>query len=213
MDVQCPQCETEYELEEERIAPTGTTVKCTACGYLFHIFRSEDLLDAKETSDWTIWCSSGEKLHFRELTTLQKWIVEQKVGREDKISKNGKSWKKLKYIQELSSFFAIVENAKRADTYQNSEPPHPAPPLIEIAQFSQTKSKAEQMPALRSWHSPTDSIPPSHRIGDQSTFEAMTTASHIAIRLHKNILLYLGAGFASSVFFFLVIVALLSFIR
>ncbi len=37
MDVRCEKCQTEYELDESRLKPTGVTVKCTHCGHMFKI--------------------------------------------------------------------------------------------------------------------------------------------------------------------------------
>ena len=53
----------------------------------------------------------GRDLRFRELTTLQQWIVERKVTRDDEISRSGDQWKRLGGIAELASFFHIVEQA------------------------------------------------------------------------------------------------------
>jgi Tfp pilus assembly protein PilF len=61
---------------------------------------------------------SGDVYRFRELTTLQQWIVERKVSRDDEISRSGDSWKRLGGIAELASFFHVVEQAEavaRAD--------------------------------------------------------------------------------------------------
>jgi predicted Zn finger-like uncharacterized protein len=51
-------------------------------------------------------------VQFRELTTLQQWIVERKVTRADEISRGGESWKALGGIAELASFFLVVEQAE-----------------------------------------------------------------------------------------------------
>ena len=58
--------------------------------------------------------ASGNVFTFRELTTLQKWIVERKVTRDDEISLTGESWKRLGNIAELASFFQVVDEAQRA---------------------------------------------------------------------------------------------------
>ncbi len=90
--------------------------------------------------------TDGQTFRFRELTTLQKWIVERKVGRDDEISRTAKSWKKLGEIAELTSFFQVVEAAEAAQrsvtasqmpaiqlsatptgTFQAIPIPHPAP--------------------------------------------------------------------------------------
>src|SRR5262249_12529947 len=61
---------------------------------------------------WMIRMSgSGEIFRFRELTTLQQWIVERKVSRDDEISRSGDQWKRLGGIAELASFFHVVEQA------------------------------------------------------------------------------------------------------
>ena len=39
MDVRCEKCQTEYELDESRLKPSGVTVKCTNCGHMFKIRR------------------------------------------------------------------------------------------------------------------------------------------------------------------------------
>lgn len=64
--------------------------------------------------DWMVKKADGQVFRFRELTTLQKWIVERKVVRDDEISRTGKSWKKLGEIAELTSFFQVVEAADAA---------------------------------------------------------------------------------------------------
>ncbi len=55
---------------------------------------------------------SGDVFRFRELTTLQQWIVERKVSRDDEISRTGDQWKRLGGIAELASFFHVVEQAE-----------------------------------------------------------------------------------------------------
>src|SRR6185312_936013 len=65
-----------------------------------------------EPNGWMIRiASSHEIFRFRELTTLQQWIVERKVSRDDEISRTGEQWKRLGGIAELASFFHIVEQA------------------------------------------------------------------------------------------------------
>ena len=64
--------------------------------------------------EWKIRQVGGSLFTFRELTTLQKWIVERKVSRDDEISLNGESWRKLGAIGELTIFFQVVDEAQRA---------------------------------------------------------------------------------------------------
>ena len=66
------------------------------------------------SGEWMVRKVDGQIFRFRELTTLQKWIVERKVGRDDEISRTARSWKKLGEIAELTSFFQVVEAADAA---------------------------------------------------------------------------------------------------
>jgi tetratricopeptide (TPR) repeat protein len=59
--------------------------------------------------EWMIRQRNGSVFRFKELTTLQKWIVERKVARDDEISKTGQTWKRLGNIAELATFFQVLE--------------------------------------------------------------------------------------------------------
>jgi predicted Zn finger-like uncharacterized protein len=119
MDVRCTRCGVEYEFDEAKVKPAGVTVKCTSCGHVFKVkpegvVPDEPVVDAVAGDAWTVRTHDGATLSFKELTTLQKWIVEQKVHRQDQISKTGKSWKPLGEIAELASFFQVVDAANQA---------------------------------------------------------------------------------------------------
>lgn len=68
---------------------------------------------AEPPREWRLRQANGNVFTFRELTTLQKWIIEQKVARDDEISHSGEQWKRLGNIAELASFFQVVEAAER----------------------------------------------------------------------------------------------------
>jgi predicted Zn finger-like uncharacterized protein len=76
-----------------------------------------------KTKEWRVRQANGNVFTFKELTTLQKWIVEQKVSRDDEISLSGDQWKRLGNIAELASFFQVVEAAESAKS-------HPAGPAV-----------------------------------------------------------------------------------
>lgn len=138
MDVRCEQCGTEYEFDDAKVTEAGITVKCTHCGFLFRVMRSPPVLTQRamvpavaqplvtspivqprespvvrrESSarPWIIRKErTGEQLEFKDLTTLQRWILDRKVTRDDEISRTGESWKPLGSIVELSSFFLVIE--------------------------------------------------------------------------------------------------------
>jgi predicted Zn finger-like uncharacterized protein len=77
----------------------------------------------EKSKEWRVRQSNGNVFTFKELTTLQKWIVEQKVTRDDEISLSGDQWKRLGNIAELASFFQVVEAAETARS-------HPAGPAV-----------------------------------------------------------------------------------
>jgi tetratricopeptide (TPR) repeat protein len=129
-----------YELDDDRVT-TGTPVQCSTCGHVFTLEAPTDSLPppdpllrqgtpGKEGADWLLRKPQGDVLRIRELTTLQKWIVERKVSREDEISKTGRTWKRLGDIPEFTSFFQVVEAADVG--IRNSRPPVVVdPPEIE----------------------------------------------------------------------------------
>lgn len=162
MDVRCERCGTEYEFEDERVTEEGVTVKCSTCGHLFKIRKKSFvltepvLLGKKEGGDvgrnWMVRKSDGTVLSFKELTTLQKWIVERKVSRSDEISKSGESWKRLGEITELASFFQVVDQALAAA----------APPDNQVTGTSPTQPLPAAAPATgRTQQLPAATVPSS----------------------------------------------------
>ncbi|MBK7863111.1 MAG: zinc-ribbon domain-containing protein [Archangiaceae bacterium] len=91
------------------------------------------LMAQAPTREWKVRQPSGNIFSFKELTTLQKWIVERKVSRDDEISLTGEAWKRLGNIAELASFFQIVDDAKKVHELEalqqlKDAPPEPPPP-------------------------------------------------------------------------------------
>lgn len=130
MDVQCSACGTEYEFDDAKVTAAGVTVKCTQCGHVFKVRRPERVPAAPATigrgDRWKVRQPDGQVFEFKELTTLQKWIVERKVGRDDQISRTGENWKSLGDIAELASFFQVVDDARRAEKAAAAVPESPA---------------------------------------------------------------------------------------
>ena len=119
MDVRCERCETEYELEDESVSAEGTKVQCTSCGHTFEVRRPSKAMpvvsgaDGAVGAEWLLDIGGGRVQRLRDLTDLQKWIIERKVMREDRISKTGQSWRRLGEIVELAPFFEVVDDADR----------------------------------------------------------------------------------------------------
>ncbi|MCC6806480.1 MAG: zinc-ribbon domain-containing protein [Deltaproteobacteria bacterium] len=132
MDVRCDKCSSEYELDDTRVTPQGVSVKCTSCGHVFRVSKAAPATRQPTTGDWMIRQASGQVFKFKELTTLQRWIVERRVTRDDEISKTGDTWKRLGDILELASFFQVAEQAAIVPQTQQQQQHGSAPP-IEIA--------------------------------------------------------------------------------
>jgi predicted Zn finger-like uncharacterized protein len=176
MDVRCPKCQSEYELDDSRVTDDGVTVKCSECQHVFRVkkkslvmtlpVRDEQAAPGAATlpptaqhREWKVRQPNGNIYLCRELTTLQKWIVEGKVGRDDEISLTGETWKRLGNIPELASFFQVVEDAAKARALEAMRtpsqpgapavPPPPPPPSIPPgAKITDT------------WKEPNFSLPP-----------------------------------------------------
>ncbi len=124
MDVRCPKCGTGYALDGRRIGPGEHTVRCSACRHVFRLRldgngppdapseKAKSPPPPPGRSEWLVRTVAGRQVAFRELTTLQKWIVEGRIGRDDEISRSGDTWKRLGNIAELEPFFSVYEKAK-----------------------------------------------------------------------------------------------------
>lgn len=139
MDVRCEKCLTEYEFDDAKVTEAGVTVKCTTCGHVFKVRRaasaapsaprdefSPESAQIDRMREWKIRQPAGNIFTCRELTTLQKWIVERKVSREDEISLTGDSWKRLGDIPELAGFFIVVDQANKAQLLEHQLKSGPA---------------------------------------------------------------------------------------
>lgn len=151
MDVRCPRCQSEYDFDEARVPDAGVNVKCAQCTFVFRVMRSEPpgpvaaaLPPASPAREWKVRQPSGNTYVCRELTTLQRWIVEGKVSRDDEISLTGDTWKRLGNIPELASFFQVVDEAQRARAYDTLRgapgasavaPQYPSPPTATVPTF------------------------------------------------------------------------------
>lgn len=155
MDVRCERCRVSYAVHDARIPEAGVKVACTGCGHGF-LLRKKVLavavplktgdgdptvpitdLDSPDgaaradgggpdRAEWRLRQAAGAVFPFRELSTLQRWIVERKASRDDEVAKVGQddAWRRLGDVPELASFFALVEQAGRV----SGSRPAPTPP-------------------------------------------------------------------------------------
>ncbi|MBL4636062.1 MAG: zinc-ribbon domain-containing protein [Kofleriaceae bacterium] len=191
MDVRCPNCESEYELEEARLRPGGVTVKCANCEHVFRVRKRGDsaLSQVKkpvaavaapasppstgeeEERSWLVRLSDGEIKVCRELATLQRWIVSGTVTPDCEISRTGKKWKPLRQLKELSSFFSIAQEAKDVASGKIAAPGGPNL----AAQGTQVAQNPAPAPARRphtiSRGAPNESRPANEGYKDELTLQ------------------------------------------
>src|SRR5687767_2912531 len=118
MDVRCDRCQTEYELDDSSVAEHGASVQCTTCGHTFVVSRKAGAtptpglaVDASAASSWLLTTEEGKTHRFRDPTTLQKWIVERRVGRDDRVTSPGGGPRRLGDMDDLRPFFELVDQA------------------------------------------------------------------------------------------------------
>lgn len=185
MDVRCPRCQSEYELDDARVTDDGVTVKCSECQHVFRVKRKSlvmtlpvrDELGAAPLPptaahrEWRVRQPNGNTYLCKELTTLQKWIIERKVGRDDEISLTGETWKRLGDIPELASFFQVVEDANKGRAYETlrasqvdlpavSPPPAPPPSIPPGARIHETWKEPNFSLPQQPPPPPAPSVPP-----------------------------------------------------
>ncbi len=168
--------------------------------------------------EWRVRQANGNVFTFKELTTLQKWIVEQKVARDDEISLSGDQWKRLGNIAELASFFQVVEAAERGKAqaslpamtpvpmagvfgvplqapmypppYPGAFAPYPAPPAPAAAPQSETAAPDAPPRARRA--GPSEDVP----LGEEELRAAGKGRSHAGALLAVLAVVAGGAGAA-----------------
>ena len=159
MDVRCERCRAEYRVDDARVSGAGVKVACTQCGHGFLLRKKTlavtlplkggdpdvplpiaDLAaqggapeakgaEVAPRSEWRLRQTGGAVFTFRELSTLQRWIVERKASRDDEVAAAGEgdAWRRLGDIPELQSFFKLLEKAQRR-AEPNQEAAVEAPP-------------------------------------------------------------------------------------
>lgn len=130
MLIVCDNCGAEYEVDVDDdvgSAPgRGLRFRCNACGHTFSI--SDDSAHSGElASDGGVshppigdggappmlLKQEGKVYQVEDVATLQRWIVERRVLREDLLSIGGLKWEPVGGRRDLQIFFHLVEHAER----------------------------------------------------------------------------------------------------
>jgi len=182
MDVRCERCKAQYHFDDAQVGPSGLTVQCTNCKHVFVVKKKELVVtvpvkpgEAHPTpmqataagarppttsvaaasdplNEYRIRLATGQVFACRDLMTLQKWIVERRVAREDEVAPPGESYRKLAEMRELDSFFEVVDAADRAAA--EPLPPPPPPPAPPPPRRTAARVTAVASPAVSSGPEP-----------------------------------------------------------
>jgi predicted Zn finger-like uncharacterized protein len=117
VEVHCERCGTSYSFDESRVGEDGARVRCARCGHVFLVPKAASTTAAQGRAslgesvrrEWRVRRRDGSVSVLRELTTLQRWIVEGTLGREDEIGLDGETWRVLGTIPDLGPFFAAAD--------------------------------------------------------------------------------------------------------
>lgn len=123
--VKCTRCENVFRVRKKAYAITepesGGASGGVSSGDVTGGAISAPIEDASSATftgatlrQWMIRRATGETMEFKEMTTLQRWIVERRVSPSDEISHNGVKWKRLGAIPELAPFFKVVDDEDAA---------------------------------------------------------------------------------------------------
>jgi hypothetical protein len=96
---------------------------------------------------WVVETTSGRLLHLADLAMLHRWIVERRVGREDRLSRNNEGQLQLRDVAELLPFFEIVDTADRAHG-QATPPATPLPAPLAVPVLQPPPAAARTIPGL-----------------------------------------------------------------
>jgi predicted Zn finger-like uncharacterized protein len=123
MKIRCERCQAEYDLDDSQVRGGRTDVQCSVCKHVFAVgqpgwSQAADRASATSPepvdSDWLLQTAGGGVHRLHGLTSLQKWIIERRVTRLDRVSHDGQAWQRAGEMVELTPFFDVVDEADDA---------------------------------------------------------------------------------------------------
>ncbi len=115
-------------VHDEQVTEGGLPVRCSSCGHVFRVRKvaasSRGRRDPEPAArgnpatpspaSWSLRKPNGDVYPFKDLSVLQKWVIERKAQADDEVSSPGQPWRRLADLSELDPFFSLVERAGRA---------------------------------------------------------------------------------------------------
>ena len=97
MNINCPNCSFNYEIDDNKIPDEGANVKCSECGEIFEVLSPKESILYVKLSEDSIYPAS--------LTEIKEWIIERRVLDTHEVSKDKTFWMPLSKHPDLKSFF------------------------------------------------------------------------------------------------------------
>lgn len=109
MNINCPQCGKEYEIDDAKIPEGGAKVKCSQCETMIDID-----FPVVPAPDWYI-TTDGENIYEATTQEVTEWIQENRLLKEHKISKDNENWTTL---EENPKFLVIFKNKEELEAIE-----------------------------------------------------------------------------------------------
>ncbi|MGB0639937.1 MAG: tetratricopeptide repeat protein [Myxococcota bacterium] len=130
MQIVCDQCRAQYEIDPPAapfVRDQDLVFRCTACGNSILVKPGGDdsaepaasqepdtgAATPQETRSILL-RQEGKTYHVKDQATLQRWIVERRILREDEISMGGQEWKTVGDFEGFHVFFELIDKADRS---------------------------------------------------------------------------------------------------
>ena len=129
MQIACDQCQAQYDIDPPAapfVRDQDLVFRCTACGNSILVKQGGEVSPetvspvepeqpepAPQETRSILLRQDGKTYHVKDQATLQRWIVERRVVREDEISMGGQDWKRVGDFEGFHVFFDLIERADR----------------------------------------------------------------------------------------------------
>ena len=149
MQIVCPKCQAEYELDPPA-APFARdqdlVFRCSACSASIPLRRdasAQPAVDEEKSAESApadspaapdgpagfVLRQEGNTYHVRDEAMLQRWIAERRIWPDDEVSESGGAWKRVGDVESYRVFFSLVDEAERGGTPQSQPQPAKTPSL------------------------------------------------------------------------------------